>query len=153
MKNRVMDTVNMLLQRSGQYFPAKNLSRDNNSVQVYDVEHWPDIFNTLLIHDFPSIVVSFDTSTSSLSGFVVTLQWRSVVDASAWVGAVVHILFMLLVLCMVFFAIWTSLQNITPDEMKRVHAIYVLDRNSSTGEAPTSLLAEHLRVVMVNNEL
>ena len=153
MKNRVMDTVNMLLQRSGQYFPAKNLSRDNNSVQVYDVEHWPDIFNTLLIHDFPSIVVSFDTSTSSLSGFVVTLQWRSVVDASAWVGAVVHILFMLLVLCMVFFAIWTSLQNITPAEMKRVHAIYVLDRNSSTGEAPTSLLAEHLRVVMVNNEL
>jgi hypothetical protein len=153
MKNRVMDTVNMLLQRSGQYFPAKNMSRDDHSVQVYDVEHWPDIFNTLLIHDFPSIVVSFDTSTSSLSGFVVTLQWRSVVDASAWVGAVVHILFMLLVLCMVFFAIWTSLQNITPDEMKRVHAIYVLDRNSSTGEAPTSLLAEHLRVVMVNNEL
>ena len=148
-----MDTVNMLLQRSGQYFPAKNMSSDDHSVQAYDVEHWPDIFNTLLIHDFPSIVVSFDTSTSSLSGFVVTLQWRSVVDASAWVGAVVHILFMLLVLCMVFFAIWTSLQNITPDEMKRVHAIYVLDRNSSTGEAPTSLLAEHLRVVMVNNEL
>ena len=153
MKNRVMDTVNMLLQRSGQYFPAKNMSRDNNSVQVYDVEHWPDIFNTLLIHDFPSIVVSFDTSTSSLSGFVVTLQWRSVVDASAWVGAVVHILFMILVLCMVFFAIWTSLQNITPAEMKRVHAVYVLGRNSSTGETPTSLLAEHLRVVMVNYEL
>jgi hypothetical protein len=29
----------------------------------------------------------------------------------------------------------------------------VLGRNSSTGETPTSLLAEHLRVVMVNNEL
>jgi hypothetical protein len=153
MKKDVMDTVNTLLQRSGQSFPAKNLSREHNSVQVYDVEHWPDVFNTLLIHDFPSIVVSFDTSTASLSGFVVTLKWRSQVDASVWVGVFVHILCMVLCLSLVMHAVLLSLQSISLDEIQRVHGMYMEDRNNSTNGDESSLLTKHIRAVLAHNEL
>ena len=74
MKTHVVNTVNTLLQRSGQSFPVNNLSRGKNSVQVYDVKHWPDIFNVLLLHAFPSISISVGASVASR--FVVTLRWH-----------------------------------------------------------------------------
>jgi hypothetical protein len=153
MKTRVIDTVNTLLQRSGQAFPVKNLSNGNNSVEVYDVEHWPDIFNALLLHDFPSIVFSFDASTASLSGFVVTLRWRQAIDCSECIGMVVHILVMFLCLCIVVRSIVLSLENISIEKIQRVQEMYMAGRNSSTGEGTSSLLTEHLRAAMAHNEL
>ena len=153
MKNKVIDTVNTLLQRSGQSFPVKNMSSDKYSVQVYDVEHWPDVFNTLLVHDFPSIVISFDTSTASLSGFTVTLQWKPAFDSSALVGAIVNIIFMLMCLTLMIVYILSSMRNVSTQEIEKVQKMYLFSRNSSTGETPVSLLTEHLRNIMVNNEL
>jgi hypothetical protein len=153
MKTQVIDTVNTLLQRSGQSYPVKNMSTDKYSVQVYDVEHWPDVFNSLLVHDFPAIVISFDTSTASLSGFTVTLQWKPVLDSSAWVGAVVNILVMITCLTMLVFAIFSSMQNVSKEEIEKVQEVCLQGRNSSTGETPTSLLTEHLRNIMVNNDI
>jgi len=74
MTQRIVETVHLLLQQSGQSVPAKILTIDINSVQIYDVEHWPETFNTLLLHDTPSLVISVDSSNASVSGFVVTLQ-------------------------------------------------------------------------------
>jgi len=148
-----MCVVNTLLQRSGQNFPAKYLTRETNSVQVYDVEHWPDVFNTLLIHDFPSIIVSFDTSTASLSGFIVTLTWRSPVNASAWISILVHILSMVICLSLVVRATLVSLHNISPDEIQRVQDLYMTTRNSSTNMNESSLMVAHIRAVLQHNEL
>jgi len=153
MKNDVMDTVNTLLQRSGQSFPAKNLTNERNSVHVYDIEHWPDVFNTLLLHDFPSIVVSFDTSTASLSGFVVTLKWGSRVNASEWVSAIVHVLFLLLCISLIVRTIIVSLQSISTEEVERVHAMYTTGKNISIVEMTPSLLTEHIRAMLAHNEL
>ena len=74
MKQRIIQTVNALLEQSGQSVPAIFLTIDINSAQIYDVEHWPETFNSLLLHDTPSLVISTDSSNASVSGFVVTLQ-------------------------------------------------------------------------------
>ena len=100
MKTRVMESVHDLLQQSGQSVPAKHLSIGKRSIQIYDVEHWPESFNSLLLHDIPSIVISIDSSTASLSGFVVTLHWKPSVDMSQCVGIFVHCL---LLCCVIVF--------------------------------------------------
>jgi len=82
MKTCVMDTVHTVLRKSGQSVPAKHISISENSLQVYDVEHWPETFNSLLLHDFPSIAISIDSSTASVSGFVITLAWNPPIDVS-----------------------------------------------------------------------
>jgi hypothetical protein len=153
MKTRVIDTINLLLQRSGQSFPVKNMSTDKYSVQIYDVEHWPDVFNTLLVHDFPSIVISFDTSTASLSGFTVTLQWKPAFDSSALIGAIVNIFVMLSCLSVFVVYILATMRSVSTHEIEKVQKMCLLGRNNSTGETPISLLAEHLQNIMVNNEL
>ena len=140
MNTQVIDTVNTLLQRSGQSYPVKNMSTDMYSVQVYDVEHWSDIFNTLFVHDFFAIVISFETSTASLSGFTVTLRWKPVLDSSALVGAVVNILVMMTCLTVLVFAILASMQKVSKEEIEKVQEVCLQGRNSSTGETPTSLL-------------
>ena len=153
MKNDVMDLVNTLVQRSGQSFPVKNLTNERNSVQIYDVEHWPDVFNTLLLHDFPSIVVSFDTSTASLSGFAVTLKWGSRINAYEWVSVIVHILFLLLLISLIVHSTLVSLQGVSIEEIERVHTMYALGKNTSIVEITPSLLTQHIRSILAHNEL
>jgi len=152
MKEAVIDAVNTMVQRSGQNFPVKIMNTDHNSVQVLDVEHWPDIFNTLLMHDFPSILISFDTSTTSLSGFTVTLRWRPKHDASLCVGVFIHVLFMSLCLAMLVRVILASLNGVKVEEMQLVYGIY-LNATNSAGASTPSLLTQHLRAVMVHSEL
>ena len=152
-KNRVISTVNALLERSGQSFPVKNISNSFNSVEVYDVEHWPDSFNTLLLHDFPSMVVSFDTCAASLSGFVITLEWKQFVDVSQQVGVLVHILVFALYLFGVVHTVLDSFHNVSHSDMQHMKEFYQMGRNGSSAEATSFLLAEQLRVVMAQSEL
>jgi len=152
-KERVIVTVNALLERSGQSFPVKHMSNSLNSVEVYDVEHWPDSFNTLLLHDFPSMVVSFDTSTASLSGFVITLEWKKLVDASEWVGILVHIIVFVLFLVGVVHIVLGSFHSVSHSDMLNMKAFYQMARNSSSDEVASFLLAKQLRVVMSQSDL
>ena len=153
MKQRVIGTVNSLLERSGQLFPVKQISNMSNSIEVYDVEHWPDSFNTLLLHDFPSMVVSFDTSTASLSGFVITLEWKPFIDPSEWVGVLVHITVFALCLLMIIRTVLESFHNISHSEMLNMQGFYQMGRNHSTDEVADFLLAEQLRVVMSQSKM
>jgi hypothetical protein len=152
-KKRVIDTVNALLERSGQSFPVKHISNSPNSVEVYDVEHWPDSFNTLLLHDFPSMVVSFDTSTASLSGFVITLEWKQFIDASEWVGVLVHIIVFVLCLFGVVHTVLESFHSVSHSDMQNMKEFYQMARNSSSDDVASFLLAEQLRVVMSQSDL
>ena len=153
MKKRVIGTVNALLERSGQSFPAKQISNTSNSIEVYDIEHWPDSFNTLLLHDFPSIVVSFDTCTTSLSGFVITLEWKPFMDASEWVGVFVHIIVFTSCLLILVRSVLKSFHNVSHSEMLNMQEFYQTGRNNSTGDVASFLLAEQIRAVMSQSQI
>jgi hypothetical protein len=150
MKNKVMRTVHVLLKHSGQTF--KHLATDSRSIEIYDVEHWPDSFNSLLLHDFPSLSISVDSSATSLSGFVVTLQWNPVMDISARASAVLHIVVVSVFICIMLSACYRGFQTISVTEMAQIKNDYV--STGSRGEnASTSSLAAQLRVLMAHSEL
>ena len=159
MKTLVMQTVHALLEQSGQSVPAKHLSCDPTSLQIYDVEHWPESFNSLLLHDFPSIVISIDTSDASLSGFVVTLRWRAAADVSAMASSVVHLVCVACLLCYMVRVCLSAYAQVSPTEMADLATLY---RAGSTGTSsrdfvafapPPSPLTDELRRLMVHSEL
>jgi hypothetical protein len=152
-----MQTVHALLQQSGQGVPAKHLSLGPTSLQVYDVEHWPESFNSLLLHDFPSIVISVDSSDASLSGFVVTLRWSAAVDVSTMVSTVVHVVVVACMLCFTVRACLLAYAQVSPDEMVRIAQLYRAGATGTTRDlgafAPPSPLTDELRRLMVHSEL
>lgn len=155
-----MQTVHALLRQSGQAVPAKHFSTGDNSLQVYDVEHWPETFNSLLLHDFPSIVISIDSSVASLSGFVVTLCWTPPVDISRCVCDIVHVFVFCLVLSMVVRACAMGLLQVSVDDsMAQIRELYLhgSGRNGTTRDfgayAPSSLLTDQLRSFITQSEL
>jgi hypothetical protein len=154
MKTRVMESVHDLLQQSGQSVPAKHLSIGKRSIQIYDVEHWPESFNSLLLHDIPSIVISIDSSTASLSGFVVTLHWKPSVDMSQCVGIFVHCL---LLCCVIVFFVnmcWGNIQNIEIEKLKQIRLVYAGVNGTGFGaHDPPSILTDELRAVISQGEL
>ena len=139
-----MNTVHALLERSGQSVPAKNLSTGIRSLEIYDVEHWPETFNTLLVHDFPSIVISIDSSPASSSGFVVSIQWNPPVDKSDCIRFTVHILFLYVLIFYVACACSGNFQRVSPESIEIVKGMYT--GNSSIGVV--SVLTDQLRAVM-----
>jgi hypothetical protein len=157
MKTRVMHTVHTVLQKSGQTIPAKHISISENSLQVYDVEHWPESFNSLLVHDFPSIMISIDSSTASISGFVITMQWNPVTDISQWVSIGVHICAMCVLLTTLTCLCFTALQQVSVDEIERIRSMYILGYNATVHEfgvyGPSSLLTDELRAVMAHRDM
>jgi hypothetical protein len=154
MRQRVMDTVNALLQHSGQTVPAKSLHIADNSLQVYNVEHWPETFNSLLVHDFPSLRISIDSSANSLSGFVVTLQWDALLDISQKVTVLVYFLTMFGLVCFVLHTSVTNFQNISIDHMRHIRDLYLNGYNGTdTGLGGGSRLAEQLRSLITHSEL
>ena len=144
MKERILNTVHALLERSGQSVPAKNLSTSTRSLEIYDVDHWPETFNTLLVHDFPSIVISIDSSTASLSGFVVSIQWNPPVDKSDCIRFSVHILFLCALIFYVACACSDNFERVSPESVEIIKGMYV--GNSSSGVV--SVLTDELRAVM-----
>lgn len=155
MKTLVMETVHALLQQSGQSVPAKHLSCAPTSLQVYDVEHWPESFNSLLLHDFPSIVISIDSSDASLSGFVVTLRWRAATDVSTMASTVVHLVCVACVLVFMVRVCLSAYAQVSPHKMADIANLY---RVGSTGTSavfapPPSPLTDELRRLMVHSEL
>jgi hypothetical protein len=149
-----MDTVHDLLQQSGQAVPAKHMSIGKHSLQIYDIEHWYENFNSLLLHDFPTLVISIDSSTASLSGFVITIHWTPPLDASRWVGTCVHILVISLCLFAVLSCCVSQMQSIQHEEIAKIWDIYRGSEKNGTAysfgvHAPVSLLAEELRSVML----
>jgi hypothetical protein len=159
MKTLVMQTVHALLEQSGQNVPAKHLSGDPTSLQVYDVEHWPESFNSLLLHDFPSIVISIDSSDASLSGFVVTLRWRAATDVSTMASSVVHLVCAACLLCYMVRVCLSAYAQVSPHEMVDLANLYRAGANgtSSRGFAafapPPSPLTDELRRLMLHSEL
>jgi hypothetical protein len=152
MKQRIVDTVNLLLQQSGQSVPAKILTIDENSVQVYDVEHWPETFNSLLLHDTPSLVISTDSSNASVSGFVVTLHWNPPVDISKWFGSVMHCLVVFVMILVVTRCCVEGMHQLSLDDTPtKIRELYLRGAGGNAtardfgAYAPSSLLAEQLR--------
>lgn len=156
MKTLVMQTVHALLAQSGQGVPAKHMSIDANSLQVYDVEHWPESFNSLLVHDFPSILISVDSSDASLSGFVVTLRWDAAVDISAMACAVVHLVVATCVLCLLARACFVSFALVSPHEMLRIAELCRAGPAAASrgfgAPAPPSPFTDELRGYMAHSE-
>ena len=139
-----MNTVQQLLDSSGQATPARHLSRDERSLDVYDIEHWPETFNALLMHDFPSLRISVDSSVASLSGFVVTLTWTPPVDASQQIAVCVYIFVLTVLLGLVLRTCFIS--NCIP--LARVS----LEQFAST-QGGSSLLADQLHALVTRGEL
>jgi hypothetical protein len=154
MKAEIMDTVHALLQESGQAVPAKHISIGKNALQIYDIEHWYENFNSLLLHDFPAVVISIDTSSASLSGFVITIRWTPPLDSFKWVCILAHIVFMMLGLLFVTSCCVSEMQHIEHSDMERTWDMYrgydhkgnvrVFNEYNST-----SPLVEELRAVMI----
>ena len=140
----VMNTVHQLLDSSGQTTPAKHLSRDERSLEVYDIEHWPETFNSLLMHDFPSLRISVDSSVASLSGFVVTLAWTPPVDASRQIGVVVYILALTVLLGLVLYTCFMS---------SSIPSARVSLEQFSAIHGGSSLLADELHAIVNRGEL
>jgi hypothetical protein len=136
----VMETVHLLLDRSGQATPAKHLSRDERSLEVYDIEHWPETFNSLLIHDFPSLCISVDSSVASLSGFVVTLTWTPPVDASQRIEVFVYIFALIMLLGLVLRICFMGMAQVSLDQFNGTHG-------------GSSLLADQLHALVNRGEL
>lgn len=155
MKTLIMETVHALLEQSGQTVPAKHLSVGERSLQVYDVEHWPESFNSLLLHDFPSLVISIDTSAASLSGFVVTLHWKPAVDLSQCVGVFIHCLVVFILILCVMRSCWTNLEQVSLENLEYIRALYFANGTSAEfgTYGPSSLLTDQLRAVMSHGEL
>jgi hypothetical protein len=147
-----METVHALLRQSGQTVPAKTLSNTENSVQVYDVEHWPETFNSLLLHDFPSLVVSIDSSPASLSGFVVTLHWNPKVDITEYICDFVHVLVVCIFLFIVLNTCFICVRDVSLHDMEEMLEMYSRGNNSTSGTS-SSLLTNQLRSVMTHSEL
>ena len=150
-----MNTVHLLLERSGQSVPAKHLSNGTRSVQVYDIDHWPESFNSLLVHDFPSIIISIDSSSASLSGFVVTIQWKPVVDRSDCIRFVSHIIFLCVLIAYVSHACLANIESIPLNNIQEINEMYL--SNSTAGhfgaDGPSSPLTDELRAVMAQGGL
>lgn len=163
MKQAVIDTVNSLIQTSGQHVPAKILTSGRNSLQVYDVEHWPEAFNSLLLHDFSSLVISIDSSSASLSGFVITLRWNAPVDFSEYVGSIVHILVMFVFLCILVQTSIVHVEKVSSTAMTEIRNSYLFGENYTATDGSTtrsfgantqaSPLTDKLRSFMTHNEL
>ena len=136
----VMDTVHQLLDRSGQATPAKHICRDERSLEVYDIEHWPETFNSLLIHDFPSLCISVDSSVASLSGFVVTLTWTPPVDVSQRIEVCVYIFALIMLLSLVLRTCFMGMARVS------------LEQFSGT-QGGSSLLADQLHALVTRGEL
>jgi hypothetical protein len=157
MKTRVMHTVHTMLQQSGQSVPAKHLSISKNSLEVYDVSHWPESFNSLLLHDFPHIVICIDTSSASISGFVVTLRWNESTNISEWVSVLVHVLVMGVLLTVMINLCVVQLKHVPVDELDRIRSLYAGSNNATMHEfgvyGPSSQLTDELRSVMSHNEV
>ena len=145
MKERIMRTVHALLQRSGQTVPAKHLSSGDRSLQIYDVDHWPETFNSLLIHDFPSIVISVDSSVASLSGFVITIHWIPSIDRSGCIHFFIHILFLCATVLYVANKCLVLFHGISVKSVQEIKDTYV--GNSTVGDVG-SILTDELRAVM-----
>ena len=153
-----MDTVHMLLQRSGQAVPAKNISIGKHALQIYDIEHWHENFNSLLLHDFPTLVISIDSSSASISGFVVTIHWTPPLDATQLIGTVVHIFVISLSLFAVVYCCMSQMQRIPHDELSKIWDIYCGITSDGTAHSfgvytPTSLLASELRSVIAQGDM
>jgi hypothetical protein len=154
MKAEIMETVHALLQESGQAVPAKHISIGKNSLQIYDIEHWYENFNSLLLHDFPAVVISIDSSSASLSGFVITIRWALPLDTFKWVCIFAHIVFMTLGFFFVSSCCVSQMRSIDHSEMVKTWDMYrgydhqgnvrVFNEYNST-----SLLVKELRAVMV----
>jgi hypothetical protein len=156
MKKRVMDTVHALLVQSGQSVPARHLSIGVRSLQIYDVEHWPESFNSLLLHDFPSMVISVDGSIASLSGFVVTLHWKPDIDLSECVAMFVHVFVVSLLIVLTLRACLSNLHEVSLDSLQEIRDMYTAANGTARdfgGRTPSSVLAGDLRSVMAQAEL
>lgn len=157
MKTRVMGTVHALLEQSGQSVPAKHLSIGDRSLQIYDVEHWPESFNSLLLHDFPSIVISIDGSVASLSGFVVTLHWKQAVDISEFVAMTLHVFVVVLFIVCMLRACMLTMQLVPLEEVEAIRVVYfgngTAHYNTFGTNTPSSVLTDELRSVMARAEL
>ena len=136
----VMNTVHQLLDHSGQATPAKHLSRDERSLEVYDIEHWPETFNSLLMHDFPSLCISVDSSVASLSGFVVTLTWTPSVDASQRIEVLVYISALTVLLCLVLRTCFMGIARVSLEQFAET-------------QGGSSLLADQLHSLVTKGEL
>jgi hypothetical protein len=163
MKQAVMDTVNSLIQTSGQHVPAKILTSGRNSLQVYDVEHWPEAFNSLLLHDFSSLVISIDSSAASLSGFVITLRWNTPIDFAVFVSNMVHILVMCVFVCILIQISIVHVEKVSSANMMDIRNSYLFGENYTATDGTTarsfgantlaSPLTDKLRSFMTHNEL
>jgi hypothetical protein len=147
-----METVHALLRQSGQTVPTKHLSTTENSVQVYDVEHWPETFNSLLIHDCPSLVISIDSSSASLSGFVVTLYWKPNVNLTESVCDFVHVLVMCICFSIALNTCFAWVRDVSLYDMEQMLGMYSRGNNSTSGMS-SSLLTDQLRAFMTHSEL
>ena len=148
MKVQIMDTVHALLHQSGQAIPAKHISIGKHSLQVYDVEHWYESFNSLLLHDFPTLLISIDSSSASLSGFVITIHWTPPLDTTRCIGTFIHIVLMCLVLFVLLSCCVSEIRSIPYTDVSKIWDIYRGDIRNAT-YTPTSLLTDDLRSVMV----
>jgi len=70
----------------GAYTGARVVPRSSDTLVVYDCSSWPDRFSQRLRARFPYIEVSVETSTESLSGFVVVVQRTGSGRSHAWAG-------------------------------------------------------------------
>jgi hypothetical protein len=136
----VMKTVHQLLDHSGQATPAKHIARDQRSLEVYDIEHWPETFNSLLMHDFPSLCISIDSSVASLSGFVVTLTWTPPVDASQRVEVFVYIIALTVLLCLVLHTCFLGISRVSLEQFADM-------------QGGSSLLTDQLHALVSKGEL
>ena len=140
MKVCVMNTVHQLLDRSGQATPAKHIARGDCSIEVYDIEHWPETFNSLLMHDVPSLRISVDSSVASLSGFVVTLTWTPPVDASHRIEVCVYIFALTVLLGIVLYTCFIGITRVSLEQFAEM-------------QGGSSLLTDQLHALVSKGEL
>jgi len=155
MDESVMKTVHILLDRSGQAVPAKHISRDDRSLEVYDVEHWPELFNSILRHDFPSLSISIDSSVASLSGFIVTLVWSPPVDASKWIASAVYLTVLAVILCFVLRTCSVGMTRVPIEKLTQLTELYngPVNFSGNSHSNGSSLLAEQLHSLMTRSDL
>jgi hypothetical protein len=155
MDESVLKTVHTLLERSGQAVPAKHIARDDRSLEVYDVEHWPELFNSILRHDFPSLSISIDSSVVSLSGFIVTLTWSPAVDASKLIASAVYLTVLTVILCFVLRTCSVGMTRVPIEKLTQLTELYngPLNFSGPSHSKGSSLLADQLHALMARSDL
>jgi hypothetical protein len=126
-------------------------------MQLYDIEHWPDKFNSLLLHDFPSLDISVDASDASLSGFAVTLRWNPANSSQlGFINETVHVLVSFLLISLVLYACCTGFNRVSMEELRELKLFMqspTVPYNTSAHLYPYSSLVHQLKSLMAHSEL